>query len=108
MAPADPAQDTFFNAFELERDPSHVRNHTVHEWLALAQEAGLSARCVFRWNLELDFRDWIARNGASEERAAHIRTTFRAAPPQVRRAFGMHTGDEPVFSIPCALIAARS
>lgn len=105
-APTDPAQDTFFNTFELERDPSHVRNHSVDAWIAMAGDVGLRAHCVLRWELELDFAAWIERNGASAERAQHIRTTFRAAPPGVRRAFGMRTGDEPTFSIPCGLIAA--
>ena len=35
VAPEDPAQDTFMNAFELLRDGSHVRNHRVSEWRAM-------------------------------------------------------------------------
>ena len=34
VAPDDPAQDTFLNAIELLRDPSHVRDHPVASWLA--------------------------------------------------------------------------
>ena len=35
FAPEDAAQDTFFNCFELLRDPSHVRNHSRSQWQAL-------------------------------------------------------------------------
>jgi ubiquinone/menaquinone biosynthesis C-methylase UbiE len=103
IAPEDPAQDTFLNAVELLRDPSHVRNHTPSQWIAMAARAGLGLEPVASWMLELDFDAWIARMGTPAAAARQIRATFRAAPSAVRAAFGMRSGREPVFSIPLGL-----
>lgn len=107
VAPEDPTQDTFFNAVELLRDPSHVRNHSPSQWIAMAAGAGLALEPVDTWRLELDFDAWIARMGTPAAAARQIRATFHAAPSAVRAAFGMRSGREPVFSVPVALFRGR-
>ena len=47
--------DTHMQALELLRDPSHVRDHTEAQWLALLDAAGFAAEVVFRWPLRLEF-----------------------------------------------------
>ena len=42
VSPELPAQDTFLNAIELLRDPSHVRDHTIEQWLRTMPRA----RCM--------------------------------------------------------------
>src|SRR5712692_6967052 len=39
VAPEEPALDTFFNAVEILRDPSHVRNCRISEWERLFRAA---------------------------------------------------------------------
>src|SRR5262245_26838563 len=41
VAPENPAQDTFLNAFEVLRDPSHVRDHSVAQWCEMLRAARL-------------------------------------------------------------------
>ena len=38
-----PLLDTHLQAVEILRDPSHIRNYSVQEWLALFREAGFTA-----------------------------------------------------------------
>jgi ubiquinone/menaquinone biosynthesis C-methylase UbiE len=104
VAPDDPTADTFLNAIEVVRDPSHVRDHDVREWIEMATSAGLDAERVADWELDLDFDAWIARNGATPLAARALREMFRSAPAEVRRRFGMETGEEERFSIPAALL----
>src|SRR5262249_24568375 len=55
MAPEDPALDTFYNAVEVLRDPSHARNHRVSDWRAMLVAAGfVSAAVRYEMMLDLD------------------------------------------------------
>lgn len=103
VAPEAAAEDTFLNAIEVLRDPTHVRDHSPSQWLAMLRGAGLAAEQLGSWWLELDFESWITRNGASPRTARAIREVFRAAPSDVRAPFGLASGDEPRFRIPVAL-----
>src|SRR6266508_1328384 len=61
VSPDDPAQDTFLNAIELLRDPSHVRDHTSAQWRGMLAAAGLTAEALGHWSLRLEFESWVAR-----------------------------------------------
>ena len=56
VAPEDPALDTFMNAFELMRDPSHVRDHRISEWHAMLAARGFASRELGTWNLKAALR----------------------------------------------------
>ena len=43
MSPEDDAKDTYLNAIEVMRDPSHVRNHRPSQWRAMFGRAGFAA-----------------------------------------------------------------
>src|SRR5215211_712534 len=49
VSPEPPAQDTFLNAIELLRDPSHVRDHTIDQWLHMFDAAGLAGETLDTW-----------------------------------------------------------
>ena len=51
VAPDLPAQDTFLNAIELLRDPSHVRDHTIEQWLRMFGSAQFAAEVLETWPL---------------------------------------------------------
>jgi SAM-dependent methyltransferase len=107
VAPAEPAADTFLNAIELLRDPSHVRNHRVAEWCAWLEAAGFVAEPVGRYDMVLDFESWFARMGTPPASAERIRWLFASAPAEIQRTFSFEPPDGPTWTIPIAVVRGR-
>lgn len=106
VAPEDPALDTFFNAIELLRDDSHVRNWRASEWVRMVRGAGFESEVGGRFAIALDGASWVARSRTPAAKVAMIRELFAAAAPARRAALDIR--DEPWgFSVPVALVAAR-
>lgn len=101
----EPLLDTHLQALELLRDPSHVRNYTVQEWLAFFHEASLNAHVVQRWRLPLEFALWVSRIGTPEDRVAAITSLWSAAPAEVRSYFSLQ--DNLSFELDVAMFQAR-
>jgi ubiquinone/menaquinone biosynthesis C-methylase UbiE len=97
--------DTFLQAIELLRDPSHVRDHGTHQWLAMCAEAGLPAEVVFTWGVRLDFADWVARMRTPPAHVAAIHSLLDGAPADLKAAFKLEADHS--FTLPGALIRAR-
>lgn len=105
ISPEDPTQDTWLNAVELLRDPSHVRNHRASEWLAFFRRAGLEGEHLETFPTFLDFANWTDRMNTPAHERAQLLRLLRAAPDEVRSAFEVRgSGD---FTIPLALFRAR-
>jgi len=104
ISPEDPAQDTFLNAIELLRDPSHVRNYRVSEWLDWFGELGLASGHVRTFPTFLDFDNWTERMNTPEPERAQLRRLMDGAPSEVRLAFEI--GDRHDWRIPLALFQA--
>lgn len=104
VAPDDPAQDTFLNAVEVLRDPSHVRDHTIEQWLRLLEQASLRGEAVQTWPLRLQFDNWIARMNTPAYAAAQIKALADAVAHEVRAAFAVEADYS--FTIPTALLRA--
>ena len=107
MAPEDPALDTFYNAVELLRDRSHVRNWRRSEWTAMMRSAGFTVALVHEMPIELDGDDWVRRIGTSPERTAAIKTVFRDASPAARVAFALKLDGAWGWSIPMSVLRGR-
>ncbi len=107
FSPEDPVQDTYLNAIEVLRDPSHVRNYKLSEWRAMFDAAGFEVEVGPRWPVRLEFDSWIARIGTPAPLAAGLRALMDAAPSEVREALAItgETGHD--WSIPIALVAGR-
>lgn len=105
MAPDEPAPDTFLNAIELLRDPSHVRDHRVEEWERMFATAGFSAETLGHWPLRLEFESWVARMNTPFLAITQIRTLIEGAPREVRAALALDEGYS--FSVPTALLRGR-
>jgi SAM-dependent methyltransferase len=105
ISPEDPAQDTFLNAVELLRDPSHVRNYRVSEWLAWLREEGLEGEHVRSFPTFLDFENWTARMNTPEHEKTQLRRLMDGAPAEVREAFAVAANHD--WEIPLALFRAR-
>jgi SAM-dependent methyltransferase len=108
VAPEDPAQDTFLNAIELLRDPSHVRNYSVSQWLARLEAAGLEPAWHETFHVPLDFDDWTRRMGTPAATRAQLLGLFAGAPDSVREALRLRTGEDAGFDIPIALLSGRA
>jgi ubiquinone/menaquinone biosynthesis C-methylase UbiE len=104
VSPPDPAADTFLNAVELLRDTSHVRDHSVAQWLAMLAEAGLAGEQLGEWSVRLEFESWVARMQTPDASVVQIRQLLAGAPSDVRA--GLAVESDSSFSIPVALIGA--
>jgi SAM-dependent methyltransferase len=104
ISPEDPAQDTFLNAIELLRDPSHVRNYRISEWLAWFREVALEGAHVRTFATFLDFENWTARMNTPAHEREQLRRLMDAAPAEVRAAFEVAPNHD--WKIPLALLRA--
>ena len=87
VSPGPALLDTHFQAIEVLRDPSHVRDYSTAEWLAAVTEAGFNPRSVTRRRLNIDFASWIERMGTAPAHVAAIRSLQEHASDGVRRHF---------------------
>lgn len=107
VAPEDDALDTFINAVELLRDRSHVRDHRVSEWRELLAEAGLASEVVFRWDVDLEFEDWVGRMRTPAVAVRMLRALFAEAPENARETYRIAAGPPQSFRLLGAMIRAR-
>jgi len=99
-----PVIDTHLQAVELLRDPSHVRDHTTEQWLAMLAIAGFTAEVAYTWDIRLDFTSWVGRMATPPAAVAMIREIFAAAPVEVKSALRIEPDCS--FTVRGALIAA--
>ena len=107
IAPETPILDTFLNTIERLRDPSHVRDHSISQWLSMLEARGLEAIHRETWWLLLDFEDWVQRMRTRKSAVAEIRQLFATAPDPVRAGLRI-APDGSHWSIPAALIEAKA
>lgn len=102
VSPLQPMADTVLNAVEILRDPSHVRDHSVPQWLAFCAEAGLPAVHHHTWSVRLEFTSWVQRMATPEYEIGQLRRLLGQAPTQVKEALGIEADGS--FHIMVALI----
>ena len=106
VSPEDPTADTYMNAIEVLRDPSHVRDHRVDQWQAMFEGAGLTKFAdLGRWPLRMQLDTWTTRMNTPAATTAEIRRLFDIAPHEVREA--LDVSPDYHFSIPVALMRGR-
>ncbi len=106
VSPDDPTEDTFLNAIELLRDNSHVRDHSVAQWMAMLAALGAQGELLGTWPVRIDFDSWVARMHTPPGAVAQIKALFDNAPRSVRTAMALSENGDYHFSIPVALIRA--
>lgn len=104
VAPDDPTADTFLQAFEVVRDPSHVRDHSVAQWTSMLTAAGFAPPRVDLWPMPQDFDTWARRIGATPTAHAALVEMFAAAPSEVQAHFEVRGRPVETFSIENALL----
>ncbi|MDE2183320.1 MAG: class I SAM-dependent methyltransferase [Alphaproteobacteria bacterium] len=106
VAPDGVLCDTFVQTIEMLRDPSHVRDYSVREWLAMLAEAGFDAAEPKRRRIRLEFANWIARMQTPPLQAEAIRALMARAPAEVTAYFAIESDGS--FMLDAASIVARS
>lgn len=102
----DAALDTYLNALELLRDPSHVHNATVAAWSRRLADAGFTVTAVTRWNISIDTTSWLARSAPVHWRVTAARNLLLDASQPARSALGIAEDGES-FTLPCGMITTR-
>lgn len=87
VSPAEALLDTWLQAMELMRDPSHVRNWSVREWTAALRTAGFDPGTPFLMRRRLEFRSWVERMATPGPMVAAIRSLQEQMPVEARRHF---------------------
>jgi SAM-dependent methyltransferase len=104
VSPGAPLLDTFFQAIELLRDCSHVRNYSRAEWEAAIAHAGLIPGDTTQHRLHLEFTSWIERIRTPQVQADAIRALQAAMSASVTRYFEIEP--EGSFCVDVALFQA--
>ena len=87
ISPGVPLLDTYVQAAELLRDPSHVRSYSRSEWEGAMARAGLKPGSVATRRSRLEFASWTARMRTPQVRADAIRSLQAAMSETVARYF---------------------
>jgi ubiquinone/menaquinone biosynthesis C-methylase UbiE len=106
VSPGVALLDTWLQAMELLRDPSHVRNASLDEWQAALASNGFVVDGVTRYRLRLEFASWIARMRTPDVHVAAIRSLQARAAAEVRDYFAIEADGS--FTVDTVLIAAHA
>ena len=65
------AQVSYFRyilqTIEVIRDPSHVRNYSIKDWVHFIEDAGFELTTLEKQTLKLDFDSWVQRMKTPED-----------------------------------------
>jgi SAM-dependent methyltransferase len=106
VAPASALLDTFLQAVELLRDPSHVRDYSRAQWLTAIGRAGLIAGTPSEHRLRLDIGSWLERMRTPPLQAGAIRALQHAMSDSVRRHFAIEADGSFTIDV-LTLVAAK-
>jgi SAM-dependent methyltransferase len=106
VAPPSPLCDTHFQAIELLRDTSHVRNYSAAQWLTALGEAGFAAGITVPRRLRLEFQSWVTRMRTPDLFVGAIRALQAAMPREV--ADYLELEPDGSFTIDTLTIEARA
>lgn len=105
ISPEEPELDGFLNAIEVLRDPSHLHNYRISEWLTLLGEGGLTASVWREWGTSLDVPSWTQRMQTPPEDVMRIVQRCAHASPLAQERLHIEQQDGVFsFTIPSALL----
>jgi len=87
VSPGPAAFDTHLQTVELLRDPSHVRDYTVAQWLEALEQSGFRVQAVQTRRLRMDYASWVERMQTPEVHRAAIRALQQLAGAETVRHF---------------------
>jgi ubiquinone/menaquinone biosynthesis C-methylase UbiE len=89
ISPGTAKLDTFLQAFEILRDPSHVRSYSEGEWRSALASAGFEVIAATRGRLRNAFGPWIERMRTPRLQADAILALQARMPDEVRDHFAL-------------------
>lgn len=75
-SPEDPDLAAWMNDIELRRDPSHMRDWSPSEWLALIEDNGFQVTDTALTAVPMMFNEWVKRSGIPTEVIEGLRRDF--------------------------------
>lgn len=105
VAPADPLLDTYLQAIELFRDPSHVRDYSGQEWRSALDDAGFAVVIAKPRRIAIAFGPWTERMRTPDVQAQAIRAVQRQMPDAVVQHFAISADGS--FELDCAMLEAK-
>lgn len=106
ISPGSALLDTYLQAVEVLRDPSHVCNYTLDEWRSALCEAGLTPGVHEAYRLQLEFNSWIARMNTARLHAQAIRSLQTLMSEDVLRHFEIEADGS--FTVDTMLLEATA
>jgi ubiquinone/menaquinone biosynthesis C-methylase UbiE len=94
VVPEEADIDRFINEIERLRDPSHVRSHTLKQWLNLFEKTGFETISVQLFERIHPFQEWAARTGLDEDGIRALEEKFQQASPDIQEKFKVQLDDE--------------
>jgi ubiquinone/menaquinone biosynthesis C-methylase UbiE len=105
--PEDPSLDAFINDLERKRDPSHVREQSLSEWHQDFRENGLVYEEVSKWDLHLEFDNWVERSKTPANMVQVLVNLLQKASPQIKETYHIRLngyGKPTSFALKTALL----
>jgi SAM-dependent methyltransferase len=97
-----------YNAFEMIRDPSHVRCLGMAEWTEIMTDTGLEVVHKERLGKDMEFQPWAERLGADTATIEQLRTMLSDATPALRAFLKPRLQAEALwFTLDEAIVIAR-
>lgn len=106
VAPEDARLDSFLNALELLRDPSHGRTLRPSDWRAVLAGSGLVGDVVREWRFRHDTEAWLSSTAPAPWRADAVRRLLREASALARSTFEIDE-DGSGFAVGAVVVAAE-
>jgi SAM-dependent methyltransferase len=107
ISPEEPEAEALLHEIEILRDPSHVRNLRLSEWVACLNEAGFIVISTHEMGTFLDIPSWTQRMRTPAASVAAIERLFYDADPTIRTRLRIEEKDGVLgFTLPTGLIAA--
>jgi SAM-dependent methyltransferase len=91
ISPGPALLDTYLQAIELLRDPSHLRDYSLAEWIQAVTAAGFAPDVIIQRRVRLEFTSWIARMRTPEVRSQAIRSLQAEMSSDVVKHFAIET-----------------
>jgi ubiquinone/menaquinone biosynthesis C-methylase UbiE len=108
ISPEEQEARALLHDIEVLRDPSHVRSHSLAQWLTLLGQAGFTVDIARMWGVDLDLADWAQRMRTPPAVVAVIAQRLREASLQARARLCIAEREGVLgFTLPVALILAR-
>lgn len=107
ISPEEQEAQALLHDIEVLRDPSHVRNQRLAEWMLLLARAGFTVDTAREWELELDVPAWTQRMRTPPSVVAEIEQRLRTASTGASTRLHIAERDGILsFTLPVALILA--